>query len=100
MPVSKTSKDQEIETCATLLRDEVFNIVPGTVDVTQGGARARKVDMKEADEMYNSQRLAQVPDTLVAGGDMPSVNFPEPVSSTPHVRLHPSTVDLSGVSEP
>ena len=38
VPVSKTSKDQEIETHATLLRDQVFNIVPGTVNVTQGGA--------------------------------------------------------------
>ena len=54
--------------------------------------------MKVADEMYNSQRLLQVPDTPVAGGDMPSVTLPEPVSSTPCVRLHPSTVDLSGVS--
>ena len=98
VPVSKTSMDQEIETCDTLLRDEVFNIAPGTVNVTQGGAQARKVDMKVADEMYNSQRLPQVPDTAVAGGDMPSVAFPEPVSSTPCVRLHPSTVDLSGVS--
>ena len=44
--------------------------------------------------IYNSQRLAQVPDKLVAGGDMPSV------TSTPHVRLHPSTVDQSGVSSP
>ena len=34
VPVSKTSMDQEIETQATLLRDEVFNIVPGTVNVT------------------------------------------------------------------
>ena len=98
IPVSKTSMDQEMETCAALLRDEVFNIVPGTVNVTQGGAGARKVDMKVADEMYNSQRLPQVPNTPVAGGDMPSVTFPEPVSSTPCVRLHPSTVDLSGVS--
>ena len=38
VPDSKTSKDQEIEACATLLRDEVFNIVPGTVNVNQGGA--------------------------------------------------------------
>ena len=100
VPASKTSKDQEIKTCAALLRDEVFNIVPGTVNVTQGGAQARKVDLKEADEVYNSQRLPQVPDTLVAGGDIPSVTFKEPVSSTSHVRLHPSTVDLSGVTSP
>ena len=37
VPASKTSKDQEIETHAELLRDEVFNIVPGTVNMTQGG---------------------------------------------------------------
>ena len=34
IPVSKTSKDWEIETHAMLLRDKVFNIVPGTVNVT------------------------------------------------------------------
>ena len=34
----------------------------------------------------------------MAGGDIPSVAFQEPVSSTPCVRLHPSTVDLLGVS--
>ena len=51
--------------------------------------------MKVADEMYNSQRLLQVPDTPVVGGGM---TFREPVSSTPCMRLHPSTVDLSGVS--
>ena len=33
VPVSKTSKDQEMETHAILLRDKVFNIVPGTVNV-------------------------------------------------------------------
>ena len=58
------------------------------------------MDLKEADEVYNSQRLPQVPDTPVAGGGVPSVTFKEPVSSTPHVRLHPTTVDLSGVSSP
>ena len=56
--------------------------------------------MKEADKIYKSQRLPQVPDTLVAGGDMPSVTFKETVSSTPHVGLHPSTVNLPGVSSP
>ena len=95
VPVSKISKDQEMEARATLLRDKVFNIVPGTVNVNRGGARARKVDMKVADEVYDSQRLPQVPDTPMVGGGM---TFPEHVSSTPCVRLHPSTVDLSGVS--
>ena len=100
VPASKTRQDWEIEMHAALLRDEVYNIAPGTVNVTQGDAQARKVDLKEADEIYNSQRLPQVPDMPVAGGDMPSVTFKEPVSSTLHVRLHPSTIGLSGVSSP
>ena len=58
------------------------------------------MDLKEADEIYNSQRLPQVLNTPVAEGDMLSVTFKEPVSSTPHVRPHPSTVDLSVIFSP
>ena len=54
------------------------------------------MDLKEANEIYTSQRLPQVPDTLVTGGGVPSVTFKEPVSSTPCLKLHPLTVDLSG----
>ena len=75
-----------------------FNIVPGTVNVTQGKAGARKVDLNEGDEVYSSQRLPRVPDTLVARGGASSVTFKELVSSTPFVRLHPITVNMTGVS--
>ena len=34
VPTSKTRQDQEIKMHAALVRDEVFNIVPGTVNVT------------------------------------------------------------------
>ena len=34
VPASKTRQDQEIKMHAALLRDEVFNIVPSTVNVT------------------------------------------------------------------
>ena len=34
VPASKTRQNQEIETHTALLRDEVLNIVPGTVNVT------------------------------------------------------------------
>ena len=34
VPLSKARQDQEIKTCAALLRDEVFNIVPSMVNVT------------------------------------------------------------------
>ena len=100
VPASKTSQDQEIETHAALLRDEVFNIVPvpSTINMTQEKPWARNVDLNEEGKAYNSQRLPQVPDTLVARGGVSSVTIKEPVSSTPHMRLHPTTVDLSGVS--
>ena len=100
VPASKTRQDQEIKMHVALLRDGVFNIVPSTVNVTWGEAWARKVDLKEVNEIYNSQRLPQVPDTLVTRGGVHSVTFRETVSPTPHVRLHPTTVDLSGVSQP
>ena len=38
VPPSNTRQDQEIETHAALLRDEIFNIFPVTVNVTQGMA--------------------------------------------------------------
>ena len=38
VPASKIRWDQDIKMHAVLLRDEVFNIVPSTVNVTQGGA--------------------------------------------------------------
>ena len=34
VPASKTRQDHEIETRAALLRDEVFNIVPSSVNMT------------------------------------------------------------------
>ena len=54
------------------------------------------MDLNEGDEVYNSQRLPQVPDTPVAGGGVSSVTCKEPVSSTPCMRLHPTVVDFQG----
>ena len=51
VPASKTRQDWEIKMCSSLLRDEVSNIVPSTVNVTQGGARARKVDLKDVNKV-------------------------------------------------
>ena len=59
-----------------------------------------KGDLNEDDEVYKSQRLPQVPDTPMAGGGISLVTFKEPVSSTPHVRLCPTAVALSGVFSP
>ena len=107
VPPSNSKWEQEVVTHAALLRDEVLNIVPGTVNVAQGGAWVRNVKSSEDGEGYNSQRLPLVPDTPVAGGCASLVTFGEHVvskevvvSSTPHVKIHPPTVDLSGVSSP
>ena len=75
IPVSNIRKDQEIGTCAALLSDKVFNIVPSTVNVTWGTAWTRKVVSNEGNEGYNSQRLPQVPDTPMARGGVSSVTF-------------------------
>ena len=58
------------------------------------------MDSNKDGEAYNSQRLPQLPDTPVAAGDVSAVTFKEPVSSTSCVKLHPTAVDLSGVSSP
>ena len=64
------------------------------------------MDLSEYSEVYNSQRLPQVLDTLVARGGVPSVTFNEPVvkvavlSSIPYVKLHPAAIDFSGVFSP
>ena len=99
VPASETRLHQGNQTYAALLRDEVFNIVPSTVNVTQGVADQGKWTQKRAMKFITAKDCPQVPDTLVAGG-VPSVTFKETVSSTSHVRLHPTTIDLSGVSSP
>ena len=68
--------------------------------MTWGRAQAKQVELNEDAKAYNSQRLHHVLYTPVARGGVSSVSFKEPVSSTPHVRLCPTTVDLSGVSSP
>ena len=73
----------EAGTHSGMLRDEVFNIVPGTVNVTQGRAWVKWVDLNEEVVKYNSQRLPKASHTPMAGEDVPSVTFKEPVSSTP-----------------
>ena len=98
VPASKIMQDQEIKRHAALLRHEVFNVVCGTVNMIWGRAQARKVVLNEGNEVYNSQRLTPVTDTLVVTGGVSAETFKEPVPYTPCVRLCPTTVDLSGVS--
>ena len=100
VPASNVRQDKEIGMLAALLKDEVFNIVPGTANVTQGMPWTKQVDSNKENEIYNSQRLPQVLDTLVAGWGVYSATFKKPVSPTPWVRLHPTAVDLSGDSSP
>ena len=67
----------------------------------------RNVETGEDSEVYNSQRLPQVPDTLVGEGGASLLSFKVPVvskeavvSSKHCVKLHPWAVDLSEVFSP
>ena len=67
------------------------------------GLQMRNTQRKEDTEIYDNQRLTKVPDTLVAGGG--TVTFKEHivsrkalVPSTPHIKSHPSTINISGIS--
>ena len=89
---SKSRQEQQVEDHAALLRDEIFNVILGTVNMQHGTAsKNRKVksgsDFSD-DEVF---QLPQVPDTPIAGsGHGHKVTFRSPVvrpgsiSSTPH----------------
>ena len=89
------------------IEDEIFNVVPGTVNTQHGMASySRKVksgsDFSD-DEVFH---LPQVPDMAIAGsGHGHKVIFrslivrPGSISSTPHLGLQPMTFNLSTVPD-
>ena len=65
---SRAKQEQQLEYCAALLRDEVFNVIPGTVNM-QHGTVSKNRQIKSGskcsdDEMF---QLPQVPDIPIAG---------------------------------
>ena len=89
--------EQPLEDYAALLRDEVFSVIPGTVNTQHGTAfHMRKV--KSGSNFSNDEafHLPQVPDMPIAGsGHGCKVTFrslvvrPRLISSTPHLVHQP-----------
>ena len=102
---SRARQEQQLEDCAALLRDEVFSVISGTVNMQHGTAmKSRKIrsgsEFSE-DEVF---QLPQVPDMPIAGSSHgQKVTFRSPivrlrsVSSTPHVVPQPVSFDVSRI---
>ena len=102
---SKARQEQQLDDHAALLRDEIFNIIPVTVNMQHGTAsKNRKVksgsDYSD-DEVFH---LPQVPDMPIAGSSHGhKVTFRSPVvrlgsiSSTPHVVPQPVSFNVSRI---
>ena len=95
----RVKPEQQLEDCAALLRDEIFSVVPGTVNMQHGTAlknrRARDGSDYSENEVF---QLPQVPDTPIAGQKVTfrsPVVRPGSVSSTPHLVPQPVSFDVS-----
>ena len=98
------SPEQQLEDHAALLRDEVFGVVPGTVNTQHGTAsknRTRNGSDYCEDEVF---QLPQVPDTPIAGSSHgQKVIFRSPVvrlgsvSSTPRLVPQPVSFNVSRI---
>ena len=98
----RAKPEQQLEDCAVLLRDEVFSIVPGTVNTQHGTAsKKRKIRSGSNDSEDELFQLPQVPYMPIAGNSHgQKVTFrspvvrPRSVSSTPHVVPQPVSFDV------
>ena len=104
---SRAKQEQQLENCAALLRDEVFNVIPGTVNRHHGTAlKSRKIrsgSESSEDEVF---QLPQVSDTPIAGSSHgQKVTFRSPVvrpgsvSSMPHLVPQPVSFDVSRIPD-
>ena len=98
----RVKPEQRLEDCAALLRDEVFGVIPGTVNTQCGTAsknrRTRDGSDYSEDEVF---QLPQVPDMPIAGSSHgQKVTFRSPVvrpgsvSSTPCLVPQPVSFDV------
>ena len=100
---SKTRQEQQLEDCAALLRDEVFSVIPGTVNMWHGTAsKNRKYNCGSEysdDEVF---QLLPVPDMPIAGSSHGhKVTFrslvvkPGSISSMPYLIPQPVSFNVS-----
>ena len=97
--------EQQLEDRAALLRDEVFSVIPGTVNTQRGTASKNRRNGSDycEDEVF---QLPQVPDTPIAGSSHgQKVTFRSPVvrpgsvSSTPRLVPQPVSFDVSRIPD-
>ena len=98
----RAKPEQQLEDRAALLRDEVFSVVPGTVNTQRGTAsknRRRNGSDYCEDEVF---QLPQVPDMPIAGQKVTfrsPVVRPGSVSSTPRLVPQPVSFDVSRIPD-
>ena len=65
---SRANQEQQLEDCAALLRDEVFSVVPDTVNMQHGTAlKSRKIRSGSEFSENKVFQLPQVPDMPIVG---------------------------------
>ena len=103
----RAKQEQQLEHCAALLRDEMFSVVPGTVNMQHGtvskNRKIRSGSEYSEDEVF---QLPQVPDMPFAGSSHgQKVTFRSPVvrlgsiSSTPQLVPQPMSFDVSRIPD-
>ena len=99
----RVKTEQQLEDCAALLRDEIFSVVPGTVNMQCGTAsknrRTRDGSNYSENEVF---QLPQVPDMPIAGQKVTfrsPVVRPGSVSSTPLLVPQPVSFDVSQIPD-
>ena len=101
----RAKPEQQLEDCAALLRNEVFSVIPGTLNMQHGTAsknrKVRSCSNYSEDEVF---QLHWVPDMPIAGNSHgQKVTFRSPVvrpgsvSSTPHLVPRPVSFDVSQI---
>ena len=103
----RTRQEQQLEDHAALLRDDIFSVIPGTVNMQHGMAlKSRKIrsDSKFSnDEVF---QLPQVPDTPITGSSHgQKATFRSlvvrlgSISSMPHLVPQPVSFDVSRIPD-
>ena len=104
---SRTKQEQQLEDHAVLLRDKVFSVVAGTVNMQHGTAlKSRKIRSSSEFSEDKVFQLPQVPDTPITGSSHgQKVTFRSlvvrlgSVSSTPHLVPQPVSFDVSRIPD-